>query len=171
MIVKAKTTRGRASDSDIVACRRGLFRRMVPLVTTAVIFHLALTVDDLDEAVAFYGDALGCAMGRRAPTWVDVNFFGHQLSLHLGSRAVRRAGEVDGVEVPMPHFGVVLDLLRWRALASRLEAMGATFVIEPQSRFVDEPHEQATFFVADPAGNHLEFKGTGDGVDLLAAPA
>ncbi len=135
---------------------------------TALTFHLSLLVDDLDAAADFYGDTLGCPMGRRAPTWFDVDFFGHQLSLHAGQGAPLHVGVVEGVRVPMPHFGVLLDPARWHALVRRLEELGVLFVVAPQVRFAGEPHEQATFFVADPAGNHIEFKGLPPHRDVLA---
>ena len=120
----------------------------------------------------FYRDVLGCTMGRRADTWVDVDFFGHQVSLHLGAPADARwrscAGDVDGVRVPMPHFGVVLGLDAWQRLADRIAVADVAFAIPPRSRFAGEPHEQATFFIADPAGNPIEMKGVGPEVDLLA---
>ncbi|MFQ6549837.1 VOC family protein [Aestuariibius sp. 2305UL40-4] len=123
-------------------------------------FHLACHVTDLDAARAFYGDVLGCAEGRSTETWVDFDFFGHQLSLHLGAPfAVAETGKVGDTDVPMPHFGVVLPLDQWTALAERLEAAGADFVLEPQVRFEGEPGEQWTMFFRDPSGNPIEVKG------------
>ncbi|MBB5518129.1 VOC family protein [Amphiplicatus metriothermophilus] len=123
-------------------------------------FHLAIAVDDLKAAEAFYGDLLGCPRGRRSDKWIDFNFFGHQLVTHLSPDDCRRAGTnpVDGHDVPARHFGVVLSPAEWRALAARLKAAKAEFIIEPDIRFKGEPGEQGTFFIRDPAGNALEFK-------------
>lgn len=125
-------------------------------------FHLAFPVRDLDETRHFYGDVLGCAMGRSSATWVDFSLFGHQLSAHLrpGSATAGRDGQVDGVAVPIPHFGVVLAMDDWEALAARLEAAeGIDWLERPMVRFRGEPGEQATLFIRDPSGNALEFKG------------
>lgn len=130
-------------------------------------FHLAIHVDDLEAARGFYGGVLGCAEGRSAPTWVDFDFFGHQLSLHLGGPFANAAtGRVGEKMVPMPHFGLVLHLPEWQQLAGRLRAAGVDFVLEPQVRFEGEPGEQWTMFFRDPAGNPIEVKGfpTMDGV-------
>ena len=124
------------------------------------IFHLAFNVRDLDAARRFYGTALGCAEGRSAPTWVDFDFFGHQISLHLGEPfATTRTGRVGEHLVPMPHFGVILELPAWQALAARLKAHGIAFIIEPTVRFAGEPGEQWTMFFEDPFGNPMEVKG------------
>ena len=126
-------------------------------------FHLALNVDDLDAARLFYGGTLGCAEGRSAETWVDFDFFGHQISLHLGAPfAHAPTGKVGDHMVPMPHFGVLLGLEDWRGLADRLEAAGTDFVIAPTVRFEGEPGEQATMFLLDPFGNPIEIKGMRD---------
>jgi extradiol dioxygenase family protein len=123
-------------------------------------FHLAFHVTDLDEARAFYGGVLGAAEGRSSDTWVDFDFCGHQLSLHLGEPfATTRTGRVGDHMVPMPHFGVVLPLPEWTALAGRLEEAGADFVMAPQVRFKGEPGEQWTMFFRDPSGNPIEIKG------------
>ena len=123
-------------------------------------FHLAIHVHDLDEARRFYGGVLGCAEGRSAPTWVDFDFFGHQLSLHLGDAFPYAAtGRVGEKMVPMPHFGLVLHLPDWDRLAGRLRAAGVAFVLEPQVRFQGEPGEQWTMFFRDPSGNPIEVKG------------
>lgn len=124
------------------------------------IFHLAIPVDDLAAAEAFYGDLFGCERGRRSDRWIDFNFFGHQLVTHLAPDECGRAstGPVDGKNVPVKHFGVVLDPKDWEALAARLQAAGTEFIIEPDIRFKGEPGEQGTFFLLDPAGNALEFK-------------
>jgi len=123
-------------------------------------FHLAIAVRDLAAARAFYGRLLGCAEGRSAETWVDFNFFGHQLVCHFAASAARETARnpVDGHDVPVPHFGMVLEMADWEALAQRLKAAGVRFVIEPQLRFAGQPGEQATMFLLDPSGNALEFK-------------
>ena len=122
-------------------------------------FHHAFLVRDLQQARAFYGGLLGCREGRSAATWVDVDFFGHQLSLHLGEPAVSATkGEVDGIEVPMPHFGAILPMAAFEALAARLEAAGTAFVIPPRLRYAGQPAEQRTMLLLDPSGNALEFK-------------
>ena len=124
------------------------------------IFHLAFNVRDLDEARRFYGNTLGCTEGRSAPSWVDYDFFGHQISLHLGEPfATARTGVVGEHLVPMPHFGVILELADWQALAARLRARGVQFVIEPTLRFEGQPGEQWTMFFVDPFGNPMEVKG------------
>lgn len=123
-------------------------------------FHLALNVTDLDAARRFYGGLLGCLEGRSTETWVDFSFFGHQLSLHLGQPlASASTGKVGAHLVPMPHFGVVLHLPDWQALAARLTAAGTEFVLAPSVRFAGEPGEQWTMFLYDPSGNPIEFKG------------
>jgi uncharacterized protein len=123
-------------------------------------FHLAYHVRNLDESRAFYGAVLGCQEGRSTDTWVDFDFFGHQISLHLGEPfAVTNTGRVGDHWVPMPHLGLVLNLSDWRILADRLTAAGTDFVIPPSMRFVGEPGEQATMFFRDPSGNPIEVKG------------
>lgn len=124
------------------------------------LFHLAFHVRDLDEARRFYGDVLGCREGRSTDTWVDFDFEGHQLSLHLGEPfATERTGRVGDQLVPMPHFGLVLELPQWQALAERLKKAGAAFVLEPQLRYPGQPGEQWTMFFCDPSGNPIEVKG------------
>jgi extradiol dioxygenase family protein len=124
------------------------------------IFHLAIHVGDLDRARDFYGRVLGCAEGRSTDTWVDFDFFGHQLSLHRGEPfATAATGRVGDKMVPMPHFGIVLLLPQWEAMAERLRAAGTDFVLEPQVRFAGEPGEQRTMFFRDPFGNPIEVKG------------
>lgn len=124
------------------------------------LFHLAINVTDLDQARAFYGDVLGCVEGRSTQTWVDFNFFGHQLSLHLGAPfATQNTGVVGEHLVPMPHFGAVLELEAWQALADRLHAKGQKFVIAPVVRFEGQAGEQHTMFFTDPCGNPIEIKG------------
>jgi extradiol dioxygenase family protein len=129
-------------------------------------FHLAIRVRDLGEARAFYGNMLGCPEGRSAETWVDFDFFGHQLVCHVtksrDNATPATSSPVDGHDVPVPHFGIVLTIPDWEALANRLRAAGASFVIEPQLRFSGRPGEQATMFLLDPSGNALEFKAFKD---------
>lgn len=124
------------------------------------LFHLAYHVRDLDEARRFYGSMLGCREGRSSTTWVDFDFFGHQISLHLGEPfATTATGLVGGHRVPMPHLGVILELPDWQALALRLRDAGTAFVIEPTLRFAGLPGEQWTMFLRDPSGNPIEIKG------------
>ena len=127
-------------------------------------FHLAIPVRDLKSARAFYGGLLGCAEGRSSDAWVDFDFFGHQLVCHLVESAPRDSASnpVDGHDVPVPHFGMVLPMPDWEALAKRLKTAGTRFVIEPHLRFRGEPGEQATMFLLDPSGNALEFKSFKD---------
>lgn len=124
------------------------------------LFHLAYHVTDLDEARRFYGGVLGCREGRSTDTWVDFDFFGHQVSLHLGEPfATTNTGHVGEHRVPMPHLGLVLALPDWQALAARLRAAKMAFVLEPQVRFEGQPGEQWTMFFRDPSGNPIEVKG------------
>ncbi|PTY38832.1 dioxygenase [Saccharospirillum sp. MSK14-1] len=135
---------------------------------TRSLFHLAFNVTNLDEARRFYGDVLGCTEGRSTDTWVDFEFYGHQLSLHLGEVwTTRNTGQVDGVAVPMPHFGVVLPLADWQTLAARLEQAGTDFVIPPTQRYVGQAGEQSTLFFYDPFGNPIEVKGFADFAGLF----
>jgi len=125
-------------------------------------FDLAFSVRDLHETRAFYGEVLGCAIGRSSATWVDFDLFGHQMSAHLRPEAAEAArdGKVAGVAVPIPHFGAVLLMDEWERLAARLEARSDIDWLErPMVRFKGEPGEQATLFIRDPSGNALEFKG------------
>jgi hypothetical protein len=133
-------------------------------------FHLAFPVDDLTAARAFYGELLGCPEGRSAEKWVDFNLNGHQIVTHLAPDRVRQrtTNLVDGEDVPVPHFGLVLTMDEWRRLARRLEKAGTNFVIAPTIRFEGEPGEQATMFLFDPAGNALEFKAMSDPGKLFA---
>lgn len=132
------------------------------------LFHLAFNVTDLDEARRFYGGVLGCTEGRSTDTWVDFELYGHQLSLHLGEVwTTRNTGHVDGVAVPMPHFGVILPLTDWQALADRLELAGTDFVIPPTRRYAGQPGEQHTLFFYDPFGNPIEVKGFADFAGLF----
>jgi extradiol dioxygenase family protein len=127
-------------------------------------FHLAFPVRDLAEARAFYGELLGCPEGRSSPEWVDFNFYGHQIVTHLSPDELGAAATnaVDGHDVPVRHFGAILTLPQWEALAERLKAAGTRFVIEPNIRFKGQPGEQATMFFLDPSGNALEFKAFAD---------
>lgn len=127
-------------------------------------FHLAIRVHDLAAARRFYGDLLGCPEGRSAPTWVDFDLLGHQVVCHLAAidTPALHYNPVDGDDVPVPHFGVVLELAQWRELARRLQNAGVEFVIEPHVRFEGLPGEQATMFFLDPSGNALEFKAFAD---------
>lgn len=133
-------------------------------------FHLAFPVHDLAAARAFYGGLLGCPEGRSADTWVDFDFHGHQIVAHLAPEEAghRQTGEVDGDDVPVRHFGVVLSMDAWQALADRLRAAGVDFIIEPHVRFKGQPGEQATMFLLDPSGNALEFKAFADMSRLFA---
>ena len=135
-------------------------------------FHLAIPVDDLAAARSFYGQVLGCSEGRTDATWVDLNLFGHQVVLHeVESTTLQSKGSnpVDGHQVPVPHFGVVLDWDQWHEFARRLQTFDVEFVIEPHIRFEGEVGEQATLFFLDPCGNALEFKSFKDMNQLFAA--
>jgi extradiol dioxygenase family protein len=127
-------------------------------------FHLAIRVRDLAAARAFYGELLGCEEGRSSADWVDFDFFGHQLVCHAaaGDAPAAAHNPVDGHDVPVPHFGMVLEMRDWESLAARLKAAGVAFVIEPHVRFRGQPGEQATMFLTDPCGNALEFKAFRD---------
>ncbi len=133
-------------------------------------FHLAFPVHDLDAARRFYGETLGCPEGRSSPEWIDFNFYGHQIVAHLAPEACGGAAvnAVDGHGVPVRHFGIVLPLADWEAMAERLKALGTTFVIEPYIRFKGQPGEQATMFFLDPSGNAIEVKAFGDINKLFA---
>jgi extradiol dioxygenase family protein len=133
-------------------------------------FHLAFPVHDLAAARAFYGGLLGCPEGRSSDQWVDFDFFGHQIVAHLvpESEAGRASNPVDGHDVPVPHFGAVLDMPAWEKLAARLEAGGVDFAIPPTVRFRDKPGEQATMFFRDPSGNALEIKAMARPENLFA---
>lgn len=132
-------------------------------------FHLAVPVDDLAAAARFYGDVLGLTRGRSADTWVDWNLDGHQFVTHLApGRSHRAHNPVDGHDVPVPHFGLILTIPRFHALAERLRAAGTTFVIEPYLRFAGQAGEQWTMFLLDPAGNALEFKAFADDSQVFA---
>jgi len=133
-------------------------------------FHLAFPVHDLQAARAFYGGLLGCAEGRSSDEWVDFDLFGHQVVAHLAPAECGHRGTnaVDGDAVPVRHFGVVLGMEQWEAMARALRAAGTTFVIEPHVRFKGQVGEQATMFFLDPSGNALEFKAFADPSRLFA---
>jgi uncharacterized protein len=127
-------------------------------------FHLAFPVHDLSAARDFYGRILGCREGRSAPEWVDFDFFGHQIVTHLSTAFGGGEGHnmVDGEEIPIRHFGVILEPQNWHRLRDRLHSASVTFLVKPQIRFEGEPGEQLTLFVRDPSGNALEFKAFAD---------
>ncbi len=133
-------------------------------------FHIAFPVDDLAKARDFYGGLLGCPEGRSSDAWIDFDLFGHQIVAHLAPAKADRPhhNPVDGHDVPVPHFGVVLTMEAWQALADRLTAAGVSFVIAPHVRFKGQVGEQATMFFLDPAGNALEFKAFADMGQLFA---
>jgi extradiol dioxygenase family protein len=133
-------------------------------------FHLAFPVHDLQAARAFYGGVLGCPEGRSADAWIDFDLYGHQIVAHLAPDEAghRRTSQVDGDDVPVRHFGVVLSMADWEALSEKLRAVGTKFVIEPHVRFKGEVGEQATMFFLDPSGNALEFKAFADPSRLFA---
>lgn len=135
-------------------------------------FHLAVPVDDLPQARHFYGTVLGCEEGRSSDHWIDFNLFGHQFVVHYKPKPEQpedlHSNPVDGQNVPVPHFGVVLDWDAWEDLADRMRSHGTEFVIEPYIRFQGQVGEQATMFFLDPAGNALEFKAFKDMGQLFA---
>ncbi len=126
-------------------------------------FHLAFPVRDLEEARRFYGGLLGCPEGRSSPQWVDFDFHGHQIVAHLcHEHGAVGVSEVDGENVPVRHFGLILSIPDWQRVTAKLKAAGTAFIIEPQMRFVGQPGEQATCFFLDPSGNALELKAFAD---------
>jgi extradiol dioxygenase family protein len=132
-------------------------------------FHLAFSVRDLSEARRFYGGLLGCPEGRSSPEWVDFDFYGHQIVAHLCEPGAQTAtNEVDGENVPVRHFGVIMELPQWESVTAKLRAAGVTFIIEPQVRFKGLPGEQATCFFLDPSGNALELKAFADDAMVFA---
>jgi hypothetical protein len=141
-------------------------------MATLTPFHIAFPVDDLPAARAFYGELLGCEEGRSSDHWIDFSLFGHQIVAHYKPKAEGAAGPhhnpVDGHDVPVPHFGVVLEMPEWEALAEKLKAANVKFVIEPYIRFKGQVGEQATMFFFDPAGNALEFKAFADMSQIFA---
>ncbi|MBO4122318.1 VOC family protein [Cupriavidus gilardii] len=134
------------------------------------LFHLAFPVHDLAEARRFYGELLGCPEGRSSDSWVDFNFYGHQVVAHLAPEETghRSTSAVDGDDVPVRHFGAILSMEQWEALADKLRAANVRFVIEPHVRFKGQVGEQATMFFLDPSGNALEFKAFGDMSQVFA---
>jgi len=139
-------------------------------VSVQPLFHLAFPVHDLEAARAFYGGLLGCPEGRSSQTWVDFDFYGHQVVAHLAPEEAghRNTSAVDGEAVPVRHFGAILSMEQWHKLAERLKAAGTRFVIEPYVRFKGQVGEQATMFFLDPSGNALEFKAFGDRSQIFA---
>jgi uncharacterized protein len=139
-------------------------------MNTLLPFHIAFPVHSIETARAFYGDLLGCPEGRSAPDWIDFNLFGHQIVAHLASdeAGASPTNSVDGHGVPVRHFGAILTMEHWTALADRLKRAGTQFVIDPYIRFKGEPGEQATMFFLDPSGNALEFKSFAN-LDMLFA--
>jgi uncharacterized protein len=133
-------------------------------------FHLAFPVDDLEKARTFYGGLLGCPEGRSSDRWVDFDFYGHQVVAHLSPEELARSrtNAVDGHDVPVRHFGVILEWGEWHRLANRLKEKGVKFIIEPGIRFQGQVGEQATMFLLDPAGNALEFKSFMDPSQVFA---
>ena len=134
------------------------------------LFHLACPVDDISKARAFYGGVLGCREGRSADDWVDFDFYGHQIVAHRAPDEVghRASSAVDGDQVPVRHFGVILTMPEWERLAEKLRKAGTNFVIEPHVRFKGQVGEQATMFFLDPCGNALEFKAFADMSQVFA---
>ncbi len=127
-------------------------------------FHLAVPVADLEAARTFYAGLLGCRVGRESARWIDFDFFGHQITAHLDPEHAQPVGAnvVDGKDVPVRHFGVILEWTAWHELADRLQGAGVSFMIAPHIRFQGETGEQATLFISDPSGNYLEFKSFKD---------
>jgi len=136
----------------------------------AKVFHLAAPIKDIEETRHFYGTLLGCPQGREAERWIDFNFFGHQVSFHLADTDPSHdpTNIVDGKNVPVRHFGAVLDWNDWQSLSSKLITAGTEFIIEPYIRFKGETGEQATMFFLDPSGNALEFKSFKDESQIFA---
>ncbi len=133
-------------------------------------FHLAIPVTDLTATRCFYVDMMGCRVGRSAETWIDFDLYGHQLSTHLrdAGQWIATCSAVDGFQVPVPHFGVVLTRDQWNDLAQRLEQHGVEFIIKPYIRFKGLAGEQGTLFIRDPSGNHLEFKSFVDNKTMFS---
>ena len=135
------------------------------------IFHLAFPVKSLGVTKMFYNEVLGCEIGRSSDTWMDFDFFGHQISAHISAKTIRddEQGIVDDKHVPLRHFGAILALDEWQKLAERLKVSGAEFILEPQIRFEGEPGEQHIMFLYDPSGNALEFKAFTNQKEVFAA--
>lgn len=136
----------------------------------AIAFHLAAPIRDIEETRIFYRDLIGCTVGREAETWIDFDFYGHQLSFHVKPDELSslQSNAVDGKDVPVRHFGAILDWESWNILAEKLRDHEMEFVIEPYVRFKDEIGEQATMFFLDPSGNALEFKAFKDPSQIFA---
>jgi hypothetical protein len=162
----------RSGSIEVAGIMRGTAFFRVRFKTLSVLrpFHLAFPVDDLGAARHFYGTVLGCPEGRSSDHWIDFDFFGHQLVAHQkpASGEKPHANAVDGHDVPIPHFGVVLTPEDWQQLAERVRAAGVEFVIEPYTRFAGQTGEQSTMFFLDPAGNALEFKAFADLSQMFA---
>ena len=152
--------------------RRILFRLVMIEGMSIRPFHIAFPVDDLVAARHFYGTVLGCPEGRSADHWIDFNLYGHQIVAHhkpsTPTADNAHSNAVDGHDVPVPHFGVVLEKQQWKELAERVKSEGVRFIIEPYTRFEGEVGEQSTMFFLDPAGNALEFKAFDDLSQLFA---
>ncbi|MFK7825535.1 MAG: VOC family protein [Oligoflexales bacterium] len=127
-------------------------------------FHLALPVNDLEETKDFYMKTIGCSLGRTSDSWIDLNFFGHQLTFHQSAlyESSKISNKVDSKSVPIPHLGVILTMEQWKDLAKQLQEKEIEFIIEPYIRFAGQSGEQATMFIPDPSGYHLEFKAFAD---------
>lgn len=136
----------------------------------ALAFHLAAPIRDIEETRTFYRDLIGCTVGREADTWIDFDFYGHQLSFHVkpDELSTPKSNAVDGKDVPVRHFGAILDWESWTKLAERLRNNGMEFIIDPYVRFKGETGEQATMFFLDPSGNALEFKAFKDPSQIFA---
>jgi len=132
-------------------------------------FHHAFLVRDLEETRRFYVDVLGCREGRSSETWIDLELFGNQLSAHLGTPPPpANVGHVDGIVVPLPHFGAVISFEDYDRIAARIAAAGVTFIVTPRIRYAGQPGEQGTFFFLDPSGNALEFKAFRNPQEMFA---
>ena len=138
---------------------------------TAIAFHLAAPIREKEETRRFYRDVLGCTVGREAETWIDFDFFGHQLSFHVKPDELTpaKSNAVDGKDVPVRHFGAILEWESWHYLSDRLKENGTEFIIDPYIRFKGETGEQATMFFLDPSGNALEFKAFKDPSQIFAS--
>ncbi len=159
-------------DKNYIAIKNALYNdsKIEFLKNMNNLFHLAFPVKDLEESRKFYGEILGCEEGRSSEHWIDFNLFGHQIVAHLApeSAGVQHRNEVDADHVPIPHFGIVLEMKNFKAFAERLKNNGVKFIIEPKIRFAGETGEQATMFFLDPSGNALEFKGFADFSQVFA---
>ena len=122
-------------------------------------FHIAILVRNLEESIEFYESILGCSRGRQDEHWIDFNLYGHQLVCHLSDSAAKQMNNpVDGDNIPVPHFGVILDFQEFDSLTDRLKKNKQEFIVEPRTRFKGEPGEQRTMFICDPSNNAIEFK-------------